>query len=163
VSDRENATLMKVRFLRSPLILLPLLSALAGGASAGSIPALIAAPPVGPAARSPFPAAPGGTVTTPVTPTVPPSPTPGKSTITLPGASGPGAASTVNPGTVRPCGAGSSAAGTIPGNAGIATAPGENPNNVATGVPTIPSGGTPNAGGATTTNPSVRPGVPSSC
>jgi hypothetical protein len=154
----------KARAIRGVFTGLPpasaaLVLALAGSAHAGSIPGPLVMPPVGPAARSTMPAAPG-TITTPVTPTVPPAPTPGKSTITLPGASGSGAASTRNPGTVRPCGSGASAAGTIPGNAGIVTAPVENPNNVETGVPTIPSGG---AGPATTTNPSVRPGVPSTC
>ena len=153
---------MKERIARRPVIWRPLLSAvfvfaLAASAGAGSIPGLMLAPPVG-AARPTMPEAPG-TITTPVTPTVPPAPTPGKSTITIPGVSAPGTARSVNPGTVRPCG--SRAAGAILGNAGIATAPGENPNNVATGVPNIPSGGPPDAGA--TANPSVRPGVPSSC
>jgi hypothetical protein len=157
--------MMKGRCIRAPLIVLFVLTAafvstLAGGANAGSIPGPILMPPVG-AARPTMPDAPG-TITTPVTPTVPPSPTPGKSTITIPGVSGSSAASTRNPGTVRPCGTGSGAAGAIPGNAGIATAPGANPNNTATGVPNIPSGGS-DAASATTTNPSVRPGVPSSC
>jgi hypothetical protein len=129
---------------------------------AGSVPGPLLMPPVGPAARSTMPAAPG-TITTPVTPTVPRGRTPGQSTITIPGASGSGAASTANPGAVRPCGTGSNAAGAIPGNAGIATAPGENPNNVAIGIPNVPAGGTPDTGRDTTTNPSVRPGVPSSC
>jgi hypothetical protein len=149
-----------VRGLRS-LLIAALVSVLAGGADAGSIPGPIITPPVG-AARPTMPAAPG-TITTPVTPTVPRGRTPGQSTITIPGVSGSGAASTMNPGTVRPCGTGSSAAGAIPGNAGIATAPVENPNNIAIGVPNIPTGGTPDAGAAATTNPSVRPGVPSSC
>ncbi len=149
------------RSLRTALIVLFVLTAaLAGGASAGSIPGPILMPAVG-AARPTMPTAPG-TITTPVTPTVPPVPTPGKSTITIPGVSGSGAASTRNPGTVRPCGTRAGAAGAIRGNAGIATAPGANPNNTATGVPNIPSGG-PDAASATTTNPSVRPGVPSSC
>jgi hypothetical protein len=148
-------------FTGLPLASAALVLALADGAYAGSIPGPLVMPPVGPAARSTMPAAPG-TITTPATPTVPPSPTPGKSTITLPGASGSGAASTRNPGTARPCGSGASAAGTIPGNAGIVTAPVENPNNVETGVPTLPSGGAGTAP-ATTTNPSVRPGVPSAC
>jgi hypothetical protein len=156
---------MKGRSVRAPLIVLlvstvTLVWALVGGARAGSIPAPMLMPPVG-LARPAMPAAPG-TITTPVTPTVPPSPTPGKSTITIPGVSGSDAASTRNPGTVRPCGTGSGAAGAIPGNAGIATAPGANPNNTATGVPNIPAGGS-GAASTATTNPSVRPGVPSSC
>ena len=156
--------MMNGRSLRAPLIVLFVLAAalvaLAGGAHAGSIPGPIMMPPVG-AARPTMPDAPG-TITTPVTPTVPPSPTPGKSTITIPDVSGSGAASTRNPRAVRPCGMESGAAGAIPGNAGIATAPGANPNNTATGIPNIPSGGS-GAPSSTTTNPSVRPGVPSSC
>jgi hypothetical protein len=143
------------------LLIAAAVSIFAGSVDAGSIYGPIIMPPVG-AARPTMPAAPG-TITTPVTPTVPRGRTPGQSTITMPGVSGSGAASTVNPGTVRPCGTGSSAAGAIPGNAGIAAAPGENPNNVAIGVPNIPSGGAPDAGASATTNPSLRPGVPSSC
>ncbi len=154
---------MKDPTARGPRILLPLsavlVCALAGSAIAGSIPAPLLMPPVGPAARSTMPDAPG-TITTPRTPTVPPSPTPGKSTITIPGASRSGLPSTANPATVRPCGKGSSAAGAVGGNAGIFTSPGA--NNDATGVPNIPSGGS-DAGAPTTTNPSVRPGVPSTC
>ncbi len=144
------------------LLIAAAVSMFAGSVDAGSVPGPLLMPPVGPAARSTMPAAPG-TITTPVTPTVPRGRTPGQSTIAIPGASGSGAASTANPGTVRPCGTGSNAASAIPGNAGIATAPGENPNNVAIGVPNIPAGSTPAMGRDTTTNPSVRPGVPSSC
>jgi hypothetical protein len=143
------------------LLIVAAVAILAGSVDAGSIPGPIVMPPVG-AARPTMPAAPG-TITTPVTPSVPRGRTPGQSTITIPGVSGSGAASTANPGTVRPCGTGSSAVGAIPGNAGIATAPGENPNNVAIGVPNIPAGGMPDAGAGATTNPSVRPGVSSSC
>jgi hypothetical protein len=143
------------------LLIAAAVSMFAGDVGAGSIPGPIVMPPVG-VARPTMPAAPG-TITTPVTPSVPRGRTPGQSTITIPGVSGSGAASTLNPATVRPCGTGSNAAGAIPGNAGIATAPGENPNNVAIGVPNIPAGDPPDAGSGTTTNPSVRPGVPSSC
>jgi hypothetical protein len=150
------------------LIVLPLSSALVvyalvGGIGAASSQGLIAMPPVGIAAHPPSLGAPGGTITTPVTPTVPRGRTPGQSTITVPGVSGSGSASSKNSGTVRPCGGGSNAAGAIPGNAGIATAPGSNPNNVATGVPSVSPGGTPDARSGTTINPSVRAGVPSSC
>jgi hypothetical protein len=152
------------RIVRKPFISLPLSSAVLyalAGTSAGWSQGLIAAPPVGIAAHPSLSAAPGGTVTTPVTPSVPRGRTPGQSTITVPGVSGSGAISTKNSGAVRPCGGGSNATGAIPGNAGIVTAHGSNPNNVATGVPSIPAGGPPDSG--TRTNPSVRAGVPSSC
>lgn len=156
---------MKEQVVRGPLILLfasaMLVSAFASSAGAGSVPSLIWMPPVG-AARPTMPSAPG-TITTPVTPTVPRGRTPGQSTITIPGVSGSGVPSTMNSGTVRPCGGGANAAGSVRGNAGIATAPGENPNNIATGVPNVPSVGAPDAGAGTTINPSVRAGVPSSC
>ena len=136
-----------------------LLCALVGGANAGSIPGLIDAPPVG-AARPVIPPA-TGTIVTPVTPTVPPAPVPGRSTITIPGASGSGAASTRNPGTVRPCGQEASAAGAAGGNAGIVTTPGA--NNEAAGFPNLPWDERADRRRTTTTNPSVRPGVPGSC
>jgi len=132
-----------------------------GEAGTNPVPGIIYVPPVGPAARSTIPPA-TGTIVTPTTPTVPPVPTLGRSTITIPGASGPGLPSTLNPATARPCGRGAKAAGTIPGNAGIVTAPGSNPNNVGTGVPVLPPLRSP-GGDDTTTNPSVRPGIPGSC
>src|ERR1700687_3610144 len=150
---RRNPSMMKGRAAQGlqSLLIAAAVSIFAGSVDAGSIYGPIIMPPVG-AARPIQPAAPA-TITTPVTPTVPRGRTPGQSTITMPGVSGSGAASTLNPGTVHPCGTGSNATGAIPGNAGIATAPGENPNNVAIGVPNIPSGGAPNAGA--TANPSV--------
>ncbi|HLL28356.1 MAG TPA: hypothetical protein VKT73_12005 [Xanthobacteraceae bacterium] len=152
---------MRGRTIRSTL-LAALVLAGAAYAGEGSAQGLLQMPPVGIGARPAMPHV-NGTITTPTTPTVPRGRTPGKSTIIIPGVSASGTPGTINPGSLHPCGNGSGAIGSIGGNAGIATAPLSNPNNAALGVPNIGARNAPDTGVAPTTNPSVRPGVPSSC
>jgi len=147
------------RICRPLLACVAILAAADGHALAGSSAPLLVAPPVGIGAH-PIPGG-GGTTVTPVTPGVPPAPVPGRSTITIPGASQSSAASTRNAATRRPCGWGANAAGAIRGNAGVVTAPVSNSNDGGGGVPIISPPERSDA--RPTTNPSIRPGIPSSC
>jgi hypothetical protein len=159
--DERKGFVVIIRHSRHSLALAYSVFALAfcNHALAASSGLLLVAPPAGIGAHS-IPGG-GGTTVTPVTPTVPPGPVPGRSTIIIPGVSGSGAATTRNPAAARPCGWGSHAAGNIRGNAGVATAPASNPNNTRTGVPIIFA---PDRWDTRpTTNPSIRPGIPSSC
>lgn len=106
-----------------------------------------------------------GTLTTPTTPAYPSGRPVGQSTIISPGMSAPLTNTTGVPGSGRPCG--SSTPGSVPGNAGLGTTPGG--TSTQSGVPIIMSGpgtpapGTQSAGSISGINPSVTPGVGSSC